>query len=99
MAIQPQPDDECALCGLTRENHGDSNHKFSQDGELIPVKPGPPARQQPPEEKKASLSAPAKDLAEDTTAQAFLRLVDVLVKKEVLDGQDLMYILGNHVSH
>jgi len=93
------PDDVCMVCETTRDQHGDSNHKFSEDGQLIPIQPGPPARQKAPDEKRASLSPEAKGVADNMTSQTLLRLIDTLVEKEVISGKDLMYILGNHVPN
>lgn len=85
------PDEECSICGVTRENHGDLNHEFNTEGLLIPKKKPEPARNTPP----AMRGETVKELSTDMTAQAFLRLTDRLVAKGILDSQDLMYVLGN----
>lgn len=94
-SIVVSPDDECQLCGETRENHGDSNHEFSVDGSLVPKKrpePGKPA----PQEKDPN--RPAKPSGVEELEKAFLRLNEVLLSKGVLDGRDLIQILGGPTS-
>lgn len=77
-------DDVCEVCGETRENHGDKKHKFSIDGQLIPIEPGP----------KPSNTPPARAVANDPVARLHLRLVERLVAKGIFDGTDLLYIFG-----
>lgn len=80
------PDDPCAICGTTRENHGDRKHKFSIDGSLNPLDPPAPRRQAPTPAGQA--------LAKDPTTAMTLRLVEVLIQKGVLLGDDLIHIFG-----
>lgn len=86
----PSPDEECQLCGVTRENHGDSNHEFSTDGQLRPVKRGEPPRKEAPRERDPNHSPKGVEEME----KAFLRLNEVLLEKGILDGRDLIKILG-----
>lgn len=81
----PSPDDLCGVCGMTRENHGDSNHEFNLEGVLIPKKPPTPAPNRPPA---------ARDEGRPDPTAAFLRLVERLIAKGVLEGDDLIYIFG-----
>lgn len=97
MANGLNPDEECQVCGTTRENHGDKNHQFSIDGQLIPLKQGKPPRQQPPQrrdEAPTPMSQTAQELAKDATAQMAMRLIEVLTKKGLLTGEDLFVIFG-----
>jgi hypothetical protein len=80
------PDDQCEICLTTRELHGDKNHQFSTDGELIPIKQGDPPRRQPP--------TVAGQVANDPVARLTLRLIETLVQKQVLVGDDLVHIFG-----
>jgi len=81
------PDEECLVCGHRREIHGDMKHQFSTDGNLR-AKPQPePARQQAPTER-------GQQLAKDPTTAAMLRIVEVLIQKDILKGEDLVYIFG-----
>ena len=82
------PDDECGVCGTTRENHGDKHHEFDIDGNLRPKKKAEPARQQAPQ------TAAGQALARDASTQVVLRLVERLVAKQLLSGDDLLYIFG-----
>lgn len=79
------PSDICAICGETRENHGDKRHVFSVDGELVDLPTPAKARQQSPE---------GRALAKDPTANLMLRVVQKLIAKNILDGEDLVYIFG-----
>lgn len=89
---QNRPDDVCALCSYLREEHGDKNHKFSVEGELIPIEPGPPPRQEAP---KARDSTPeAQVLGNDPVTKVVLRMVERMVSKQLLSGEDLVYIFG-----
>lgn len=76
------PDDLCGVCGTIRELHGDKNHKFDLDGNLIPVKE--PVNKMP--------AAPR--VIKDPVPATMLRLVERLVAKKLLDGDDLLFILG-----
>lgn len=84
------PDDECLVCGTTRENHGDLNHEFSTDGQLVPKKSGAAPRQTPPMPRTAEGAA----LQKDPTNNLLLRLIERLVAKDLLQGQDLLYMFG-----
>lgn len=78
------PDEECGVCGTTREQHGDKNHKFSVDGVLEPLDPKPVPRALPPGVRGGV----------DPSTRVVLRLVEVLIAKGVLDGQDLVHVFG-----
>lgn len=73
-------DEPCGVCNETRDMHGDKNHKFSAEGQLIPLetKPKPPVQVAP------------------STMQSnlILRMVEVLIQKGLLVGDDLTYIFG-----
>ena len=81
------PDERCGICEETRENHGDANHMFSAEGELIPKKPAPPAKNTPPAERSNSL-------VRDPLTNVVLRLVEQLIANNLLKPEDLMYVMG-----
>lgn len=78
------PYDVCQLCGLTRENHGDSNHEFSIDGQLIPTKPRPEPRQDPPRER----------VTQEMKANTLAMLVEILAEKDILNAKDIVRIFS-----
>lgn len=92
------PDDLCGVCDTTRENHGDMNHVFSIDGNLQTLPQRPHPRQQPPREKgektHASLSAEASAISRDPVTSMSLRLIERLIAKNILNGEDLLIIFG-----
>lgn len=92
------PDDQCTVCGTTRDMHGDKQHGFTTDPEapFLAVKPGPEPRNTPPQSRaSARPTAPAGvELARDPVARLQLRLTERLVSKGLLNGEDLMYIFG-----
>lgn len=90
------PDRQCVLCGLTRMDHGDSNHKFSINGELNTVEKGPEPKNTPPSVKleHATKDDLLNDLKKSVEAQAVMRLTEVLIEKGILDGKDTMYIFS-----
>lgn len=88
------PDDLCGICELTRENHGDPQHKFSIDGDLIPIEQGPPARQVPPKERGQTLSPQAEAINRDPLTGLTIRLIEALTAKGLLTGEDLTKIFG-----
>lgn len=87
------PNEPCVICEITRENHGDSNHVFKgedSDG-LLEKKPTPePPRQQAPRERGQASDV----LGADPVARMHLRMVERMVHKGLLNGDDLMYIFG-----
>ena len=83
----PDPDDLCGVCGYRREAHGDSNHEFNMDGDLIPKKTPDPARSNPPTER-------GQALLKDPTTGVMLRMVERMIQKGLLTGDDLVYIFG-----
>ena len=89
-----RPDDVCLLCSLQRDQHGDSQHKFSLDGQLIPVEQGPTPKKQPPKERADLVS----NMQQSMEANAVLRLTEVLIEKGVLDGKDTLYIFSGMKS-
>lgn len=89
-ANEPKPDDVCEVCDETRENHGDKHHVFSTDGVLTPIKPGPPARNTPPRERTDEV----KRLGRDPEVGAMMRLIEVLIEKEVLSALDVLRVFG-----
>lgn len=91
-----KPDDICGVCNETRENHGDKQHKFSIEGILEEKDPPAPPRQAPPRERGQSPEAAA--LGRDPVAGLVLRLIETLVQKEVLKGDDLVKLFGGGTS-
>lgn len=83
-------EDVCGVCGETRENHGDMNHVFDVEGQLKRKEAAGPPRQAPPE--MAGTTA-------QMTQNAFLRLIEVLVNKGLLDGEDLVRVFGGDSSN
>ena len=94
MSAPLNPDEPCSVCGIKRDEHGDTNHEFNLDGQLIPLKPAPPSRQDPPRERDPKAKPPGVEEME----KAFLRLNEVLLEKGVIDGRDLIQILGGPTS-
>lgn len=80
-------DDKCGVCGDTRENHGDKHHEFNMEGNLLPLKPAPA-----PQPNKVSPGTEA--LRRDPLSGPMLRLVERLIAKNLLDGEDLLYVFG-----
>lgn len=74
--------------------HGDLAHKFSMDGQLIPNAPAAPPKKEAPRERGDT----AAELAKDIQANATMRLVEVLIERDVLDGKDTMYIFSGFKS-
>lgn len=85
------PDDQCGVCGTIREEHGDKHHEFNLEGMLIDKKPGPPPRNTPPQPRGAGVESP---LSQDPVARLQVRLIERLVAKGLLSGEDLLYIFG-----
>lgn len=86
------PDERCGVCEETRENHGDKNHEFNAEGQLIPKKQGSPAQNTPPN--------PAVQKAErDPLLAPVLRLVQTLIAKGILEGDDLVHIFGGDIGN
>lgn len=90
------PDDECGVCGTARDQHGDKNHQFNLEGQLIPVKEREAPRQQPPQHRDDPKPAQAGVDNKPDVHSAFLRLTEVLIEKEVLDAKDIFRILGGY---
>lgn len=86
----PKAEDPCGVCEETRENHGDKNHEFNINGQLIPKKAGPPPQTQAPQRR----SAPGEQLSKDPVARLQIRLIERLVAKELIDSEDMLYIFG-----
>lgn len=85
------PDELCAICNKTREMHGDMNHKFSEDGQLIPLEKRPEPRAQGPGHRDDPAPKPT-----DEVSRAMATLVEVLIEKNVLDAKDVLRIFkGN----
>lgn len=90
MSAPLNPDELCSICEVKRDEHGDMNHEFNLLGQLIPLKPAAPARQDPPKERDPN----PKPHGVGEMEKAFLRLNEVLLEKGVIDGRDLIQILG-----
>jgi len=84
----PTADDLCGVCSLTRENHGDTNHEFNSEGMLIPKKKLEPPRNTPPAARQSGVGL-------DEMVALELRLVQRLIAKGLLDGDDLLFIFGS----
>jgi hypothetical protein len=82
------PDEECGVCGETRENHGDKMHEFTLTDQVIQKKPGEPARQNPPRERGTTEPSP------QAKAASFACLVEVLAEKGILDHHDIIRIFS-----
>lgn len=91
--LEVSPDDVCLVCGTVRDQHGDKNHKFSQDGQLIPLDPPPEPRMKAPRHRDDP-PAPAQPGVDDgpNIKLAFATLVEVLVDKGILDVKDVLRI-------
>jgi len=90
------PDELCSICETKRDEHGDKQHEFNTNGDLIPKKKPEPARQQPPKERGEAPPTPTKGVEE--VEKSHLRLIEVLVSKGVLNGHDVVTILGGSSS-
>lgn len=84
-------DDECVICGTKRDEHGDKNHQFSLDGQLIPVRKGPEGVK-PPQTREEAVSTPPSDLPD--IGRAFATLVEVLAEKNIVDTKDVIRIFS-----
>ena len=100
MSLEALPDDICKVCNTTRENHGDLNHYFSNDGSLIPRTPPGNAQKQPPKVKPehATKEELLQYMSEDLQAKAVMRLTEVLLEKGLIDGKDTIYIYSGNRS-
>ena len=87
------PDDICGVCDTKRDEHGDMNHEFNLDGQLIPFKRGEPPKREAPRPAGGGVENRTPD-----SAQAFARLMDIMVRKEMLTASELVYIFGG-VDH
>lgn len=91
MDSRPHPDQVCAVCGGKRDEHGDKNHLFSLDGQLIPKAPGLPPRRKAPRERQLGTDMPDRD---DPVARLTLRMIERMVVKGQLNESDLFAIFG-----
>ena len=90
------PDDVCLVCEETRENHGDKVHKFSRDGQLLPLDEGPVARQLAPKERRIPGNYGGQGYqaqADLHTAKSLATLLEILVDKELLSAKDIIRIM------
>lgn len=90
------PDDECGICGTTRDMHGDKNHQFNMDGQLIPIKERPAPRQEAPQHRDDP--KPGVETNKPDAHLALLGLIEVLIEKGVLDARDVFKVLGGNPS-
>lgn len=83
------PDEVCAVCQTTRENHGDKNHEFDANDSF------PRLKKQPEPEKPAqpSLGGPTKQ-GPTPSEMAMLELIEVLAEKQILNNKDLIRVLS-----
>jgi hypothetical protein len=79
------PDDVCEVCGTVRDEHGDKMHKFSTDGQLIPLEQGkPPAKEAP---RHRDDPPPTSAGVGPDLGMAFATLIEVLAEKQIsFDG-------------
>ena len=77
----------CGLCGLKRDEHGEVQHEFSVEGVLKKKAPPTVPRNIPP-------SPRGQAMVNDPTVRMNLKLIERLIAKGVLDGDDLLYIFG-----
>lgn len=82
--LSTNPDEVCQVCRVTRENHGDKNHKFSTDGQLLPLDPPPKPRAEAPTHR---------DDAQMLQAKSFATLLEVMVERGMIDARDVIRIL------
>lgn len=88
------PDELCGVCNTKRDEHGDKNHEFNAEGNLIPLKPAEPPRQSAPKERDPN----PKPSGVEEVEKSHLRLIEVLIEKGVLNGLDVVKILGGPSS-
>lgn len=81
------PDDLCGVCDITRENHGDMQHKFSIDG-ILESLPTPSVPKGLPPQTKGSAPTESMQIA------LMLRTIERLTAKGIFNGEDLVYIFG-----
>lgn len=77
------PDETCGLCGIARDQHGDKAHQFSSDGLLVPTRPK--------KEEQVVRHTPPNSQEQ---LNMNMRLIERLIAKGLLDGDDLVYIFG-----
>lgn len=83
------PDDTCAVCMQTRENHGDANHEFDLfDSFPRPKRPAEPPRQAAPKER-GEPKEPNQAIMD-----SFMALLEKLIEKGILDAKDIVAILA-----
>ena len=82
------PDDVCLLCNVPRDQHGDMNHKFSENGELEPLAPKPEPKNTPPQPRRDT------QVQEHPFTKSFVALIDVLISKDILTAHEVAYILA-----
>lgn len=80
------PDDVCAVCNKTRENHGDAHHVFDMENEF----PRPIPK---PEPVKAA-APPPRPMTEQIKAASFAALMEVLTEKGILDAKDVIKVFS-----
>lgn len=88
--VDISPDDVCALCNTKRDEHGDMNHQFSLDGQLIPIRKGPEGVK-PPQTREEATQA-ASNLPD--VGRAFATLVEILAEKEIVNAKDIIRIFS-----
>lgn len=88
------PDDICAVCGTTRENHGDVMHEFDMEDPFPRNKrPGPTPHREPPKERSAT-GGNAIDVQQ--VGDSFATLLEVLAEKGIITAPDIIRILSAH---
>lgn len=98
-ANTPNPDELCVLCNVTRVNHGDARHEFSVDGSLRNKQTPPAPKNQPPRvQGELSRDELVTKLSEDFHTNGFLRMVEVLADKGLLESPDILYIFSGFRS-
>lgn len=85
------PDEVCSICPNTRENHGDMNHEFNTEGQLIQKKKAPEPRAKAPEHRDDP-----KPRDGDPNSRAIATMLEVLAEKGIFEPRDIIRVLqGN----
>lgn len=91
MTAMVDPDELCSICDKPRDMHGDMNHEFNTEGQLIQKKPRPEPDRKPPKHRDDE-----PDPKTDENSRALATLVEVLIEKNILDAKDVLRIFkGN----
>lgn len=85
------PDELCGICNQARDMHGDMNHEFSVEGDLIPKKKAPEPRVSAPRHRDDP-----KPRDGDPNSRAIATMLEVLAEKGIFEPKDIIRVLqGN----